>query len=149
VCWWRGRLPRCTKWGRRRETQDDRWKWLEHSDRHCGREHGPGRIRFRPLRLCAAIIGCRLRHLRSGSALFAMMQRTRAIPATLSTRLWCGLPAGTLHHRALPEGEQADNRGYASQERPHTLRMRCNLQPVKWHSRRITHHECRRNAPCK
>jgi len=83
------------------------------------------------LRPRAAIVGGRLRQLRSGHAARAVMKRTRAVLAALPARFGRRLPACTLRHRALGEREHASDRRDPSQERSHTFRMRRRGQRVK------------------
>ena len=128
---WRGCLPRRADRNCRREAQNNRRKRLEHPECHRGCEDDRGRAEFLSLRLRAAIVGCGLGELRAGRRILTMMQRTRAVLAALSTRFGRGLPASTLRRGALHEREHAGDRDHASQERPHTFRMRRSCQRVK------------------
>jgi hypothetical protein len=83
------------------------------------------------LRFRTAIVGYALRHLCTGGAVLAVMERTRAGLAALPTRFGRPLPACTLRDRALRKCEDADDRRHTFQERPHSLSMRERGQGVK------------------
>ena len=127
----RRRLPRSGDERRGRRIQDNRGQRLEHRERNRGGKCRPGRARFSLRRLRAAIVGSRLRDLRSGRAVLVMMHRTRAVLAARHARFGRPLPAGTLGHGTLRQREQADDRRQTSQGRSHTARMRRPRRSVK------------------
>ena len=127
----RGSLPRCREWHRWSDAHDNGRKRVENSERDCGRERCGRWARFVARRLRTAIVGSGLRDLRSGRGLIMMMKRARTVLTALQACFRRRLPAGTLGHRALCERENADDRRHLSQDRPHTLRMRCHGQSVK------------------